>query len=135
MDTAFQVFFADFFGLIIALCALSLIAVIVGAIWMYRDAESRRMDGALWVVLLILATFIGTFVGFVIVLVVYLVVRESHPVGGGMPYGYGYGYPPPGVPSAAGVPPVPAPCPVCGGPMTWYPQYARWYCPACGQYR
>jgi prepilin signal peptidase PulO-like enzyme (type II secretory pathway) len=90
------------------------------------------MDATVWVVLLILASVFGTLIGFIIVLVIYLVVRESHPVGG-MPYGYGY--PPPGAPPPAGAPPLLASCPVCGNPMTWYPQYARWYCPTCAQYR
>jgi hypothetical protein len=48
MDTAFQVFFPESFVLIIALCAFALIALIVGAVWMYRDAESRRMDATVW---------------------------------------------------------------------------------------
>lgn len=127
MDLAFQFPSGfEFFGVLIALCAVAIIALIAGAVWMYRDAESRRMDATVWLVILILATVFGNLLGFIIVIVVYLIVRESHPVGGAMPYGYG---PPPGMP------PVPAPCPVCGNPMTWYPQYARWYCPHCGQYR
>ena len=57
-------------------------------------------------------------------------------------YGYPaqppYGYPPqpPGV--GAPVPPA-APgqplCPVCGSPLTWVPQYGRWYCSRCLAYR
>jgi hypothetical protein len=105
--------------------AIALVAIILGAVWMYRDAQSRNMDAAIWVVLLVVATLVGNLIGFIIVLVIYLVVRESHPVG--MPYGYGY--------PAPGAPPVPASCPVCGNVMTWYPQYARWYCPTCAQYR
>ena len=96
---------------------------------MYQDAQSRRMDATIWLVFLIIATLIGTIVGFVIVIVLYLVIRESHPVGGGMPAAYMPGYAP------MQTPPVPAACPVCGRPMMWYPQYQRWYCPTCGQYR
>src|SRR5438876_348973 len=76
----------------------------------------------------VIGTVLGTVVGFVIVLVIYLVVRENHPIGGGYPVAYG-GYPPYPPPA------VPAACPVCGSPMTWYPQYSRWYCHTCGQYR
>jgi len=126
MNTAFQFFLFDWLIIILALCAIGFVALIVGAVWMYRDAQSRRMDATVWLILVIVATLLGGgIVGFVIVLVIYLVVRENHPVVGAMPVGYG----PPQAP------PVPAACPVCGGPMTWYPQYQRWYCPTCAQYR
>jgi hypothetical protein len=128
VETAFQIFPAGFLALILAICAISVIALIAGAVWMYGDAERRGMDAAVWVILLIVATLLATIVGFVIVLVIYLVVRGSHPIGGGYPVGYGP-YPPYAPPA------VPAACPVCGNPMTWYPQYSRWYCHSCGQYR
>jgi len=124
MVAAFQVFFEGLILWALALCAISFIALIVGAIWMYGDAQKRRMDATVWLILLIVATLFGTVVGFIIVFVAYLIVRENHPIGGA-PYGYG--------PYQA--PPVPAACPVCGGPMIWYPQYQRWYCPTCAQYR
>ena len=127
--TAFQIFGLEWLFFAAALCAIGLVALIVGGLWMYRDSQSRRMDATVWLILLIVATLVGGIIGFVIVLVIYVVVRESHPIGGGIPYGYA---PMPGVP---GPPPMPAPCPVCGRPMTWYPQYQRWYCPSCGQYR
>ena len=114
-------------GFLIAICLITLVLVILDAVWMYRDAQSRRMDATVWVVLLILASVFGGLLGLAIVTVIYLVVRGNHPVGGGYPVGFG---PYPG----AGYPPT-APCPVCGGPMTWYPQYQRWYCPRCVQYR
>jgi hypothetical protein len=132
MVGAFQVFFTGWIFIFLALCGIGIIALLVGALWMYGDAQSRRMDATLWLIFLIIATLIGTIVGFTIVFVLYLVIRESHPVGGGMPVGYG-GYPPGYAPPAT--PPVPAACPVCGRPMMWYPQYQRWYCPTCGQYR
>src|SRR3990172_12147789 len=33
---------------------------------------------------------------------------------------------PPGTPTQG--PQAPPACPVCGSPLTWVPQYARWYC-------
>lgn len=57
-------------------------------------------------------------------------------------YGYPvvppYAYPP--QPPAAGAPVPPAPyaqpmCPVCSSPLTWVPQYGRWYCSRCQAYR
>ncbi len=41
---------------------------IILAIWVYRDAESRGMNGALWLIITILLGIIG--------LIIYLVVRE-----------------------------------------------------------
>ena len=132
MNGAFQVFFEGWIFLFLALCAVGAIALLVGALWMYRDARTRRMDATLWLIFLIIATLLGTVVGFVIVIVLYLIIRESHPIGGGMTPGYGGHTPGYASPQA---PPVPAACPVCGRPMMWYPQYQRWYCPTCGQYR
>ena len=135
---------------VLALCAIGIIALLLGGLWMYRDAQSRRMDATIWVVLLVLATLIGGIIGFAIVFIIYLVVRESHPIGGAIPYGYAPpmyppsqgppptsppGRPPTGPPTGSQMAPVPAACPVCGRPMMWVPQYGRWYCPTCGQYR
>ena len=132
---------------ILALCAIGIIALLLGGLWMYRDAQSRRMDATIWVVLLVLATLLGGgIIGFAVVFVIYLVVRESHPIGGAIPYGYmppvyppSQGGPPTGPatgpPTGPQMAPVPAACPVCGRPMMWVPQYGRWYCPTCGQYR
>jgi len=132
MNGAFQVFFDGWIFIFLGLCAIGVIALLVGALWMYQDAQRRRMDATLWLIFLIIATLLGTVVGFVIVVVLYLIIRESHPIGGGMTPGYA-GYMPGYAPAQA--PPVPAACPVCGRPMMWYPQYQRWYCPTCGQYR
>ncbi len=128
MDTALQIFAGGLFAIFLAICAVSVVVLIAGAVWMYGDAQRRGMDAAVWVILLIVATLLGTVIGFVIVLVIFLVVRENHPIGGAFPVGYGSypPYPPPAVPAA---------CPVCRNPMTWYPQYSRWYCHSCGQYR
>ena len=94
MVGAFQVFFEGWIFIFLALCAVGIIALLVGALWMYQDAQSRRMDATIWLVFLIIATLIGTIVGFVIVIVLYLIIRESHPVGGGMPAAYMPGYAP-----------------------------------------
>src|SRR6266540_3920238 len=115
---------SGFLGFLIAICLITLVLV---AIWMYRDGQSRRVDGTVWVVLLVLASVFGGLLGLVIVTVIYLVVRGNHPIGGGYPVGFGP------YPGAAYHPA--APCPVCGSPMVWYPQYERWYCPRCAEYR
>lgn len=126
MISAFQVFFEGWLLLFLGLCLFGFVALIIGAIWLYGDAQRRRMDATLWLIILILATlFGGGIIGFVIVFIIYLVVRESHPVGGPMPAGYG----------PVQAPIAPAACPVCGRPMTWVPQYQRWYCASCQQYR
>jgi hypothetical protein len=127
MPGAFQIFGAEWLVLVLGICLIGIVALVFGALWMYRDAQTRRMDATVWVVLLVVATLLAGIIGFGIVIVIYLVVREGHPIGGGVPMGYGY------APFPAPV--VPAACPVCGRPMTWYAQYQRWYCPYCGAYR
>src|SRR5437016_5895497 len=82
MNGAFQVFFEGWIFIVLALCAVGVIALLVGALWMYQDAQRRRMDATLWLIFLIIATLLGTVVGFVIVVVLYLIIRESHPIGG-----------------------------------------------------
>ena len=55
---------------IVALAALVLwIAVII---WVYRDAERRRMSGVLWALLV----FIGNLIG----LLIYLILRSDNPI-------------------------------------------------------
>src|SRR2546427_730226 len=118
MASAFQIMGVEWLVFALGLCLVGIVALVFGALWMYRDAQTRRMDATVWVVLLVVATLLASIIGFVIVLVIYLVVREDHPLRGGPP-----------------APVMPAACPVCGRPMTWYPQYQRWYCPSCGAYR
>ena len=81
---------------------------IVLAIWVYKDAKRRGLDATLWLVIVILIGPIGV--------VIYLVSREH---GGLAPP------PPPGA--------VPT-CPTCGQPLTYVPQYGRWYCQYCRKY-
>ena len=107
---------------------------------MYRDAESRGMNGTMWALIFVLVTLFATLIGGIIVLVIYLVVRGDHPVGGRpmyAPYGYPpYGGMPPPVP-----PPAPPPttaatpatsaattCRSCGAPL---PAGVA-FCPNCG---
>jgi len=108
MATALQILGAEWLVFVLGICLIGIVALVFGALWMYRDAQGRRLDATVWVVLLVIATLLTGIIGFVIVFVIYLVVRESHPIGGGMPMAYGpYG------PVPAEV--VPAPCPVsCG---------------------
>src|SRR2546430_16416852 len=73
---------------VLALCAIGIIALLLGGLWMYRDAQSRRMDATIWVVLLVLATLIGGINGFALEVVIYLVVRAKHPHRAGGPYLY-----------------------------------------------
>jgi hypothetical protein len=127
IEPVFQIFQTELLGLFVALCLVGLVALVLVAVWMYRDARSRGIEPALWLVVLILATLIVGFLGLLVVLVVYLIVRGKHPVGGGMPVGVA---PYPLAPYPTG-----AACPACGKGMLWIPQYGRWYCESCGQYR
>jgi predicted RNA-binding Zn-ribbon protein involved in translation (DUF1610 family) len=91
--------FIGFFGL----AALALwIAVIV---WVYKDAEKRGMNGALWALLVFFLHLIG--------LLIFVLVRGDHPVRSGGP-------------QAAPAPPA---CPKCGKPVDRYHSF----CPACGE--
>jgi FtsH-binding integral membrane protein len=59
-----------FFGGIV--CLIPVVWFIVGlllCIWVYRDAESRGMGGALWLIIVLIAGIIG--------LIIYLVVRKD----------------------------------------------------------
>src|SRR5436309_14745455 len=119
MNGAFQVFFEGWIFIVLALCAVGVIALLVGALWMYQDAQRRRMDATLWLIFLIIATLLGTVVGFVIVVVLYLIIRESHPIGGGMTpvfAVYVLGYAPAQAASAQSA------CQAWCRPMSGYPQ-------------
>src|SRR3989449_10079329 len=110
MASAFQIMGAEWLVFALGICLVGIVALVFGALWMYRDAQTRRMDATVWVVLLVVATLLASIIGFVIVLVIYLVVREHHPLGGGTPMGYRLD----GAPPAPG---VPAGRPRCGRPM------------------
>ncbi len=74
--TALQIEFL-FGGLALALCLVWFVIWILVAVWVYRDAESRGMGGALWLIIVILLGLIG--------LIVYIVVRSDKPVLGMQP--------------------------------------------------
>ena len=79
-------------------------------IWVYRDAQKRGMNGALWLIIVLLANIVG--------LIIYLVVREPETTKG-----------------ATKLFPSPAPslttqyCKFCGNPLS---PDAR-FCPTCGK--
>lgn len=115
-------FEAFFFGLIGLVCvAIWVILFIVIAIWVYRDAESRGMSGALWLIIVILAGLIG--------LIIYLIVRSDRPQ---YPYQQQpYLQPPPAyaqAPPPAQAPPATRFCSNCGAGL---PPGAN-ACPRCG---
>jgi len=85
-------------------------------LWVYKDAERRRMSGLLWALLV----FIGNLVG----LLIYLIIRQDHPVCG-EPAGSTTA-PPPGPPGAPEK--KLSACPACQ--KTVEPIFI--YCPHCG---
>lgn len=126
--------FESVLAIICGFVVAALIVFVVVAVWMYRDAESRRMSGGLWVVLLLVASFLASFIGGIIVLVIYLIVRSDHPVGYGRYAGYP-GYPPPyaapSYPPAPAAPPPPVSagvCRNCGAPL----EPGGSFCVRCG---
>lgn len=85
-------------------------------LWVYKDAERRRMSGLLWALLV----FIGNLVG----LLIYLIIRQDHPVCC-EPAGSA-GPPQPRVADA--VAKKTASCPSCQKPV----ESGFIYCPNCG---
>jgi len=120
----------------LACVALMFVIGILIAVWVYRDAQSRGMSGVLWLIVVILLSWIG--------LIIYLVVRSPKVAPPMMPYGAmapppAYGAPPPPPPYGAPAPgyaPAPPPqappmstnCRYCGAPL---PPGAV-VCPRCG---
>jgi len=85
-------------------------------LWVYKDAERRRMSGLLWALLV----FIGNLVG----LLIYLIIRQDHPVCC-EPAGPTTSAPP----STAEGPEKKLPaCPACQKPV----ESGFVYCPQCG---
>jgi D-alanyl-lipoteichoic acid acyltransferase DltB (MBOAT superfamily) len=55
--------------LILLIPVVWFIVAILLCIWVYRDAKSRGMNGALWLIIVLIAGIIG--------LIIYIVVREE----------------------------------------------------------
>jgi hypothetical protein len=122
----------DFFGIrpwfpFVPLWSVSFVFLIVWIaviIWVYKDAERRRMSGLLWALLV----FIGNLIG----LLIYLIVRQDHPLTEeAVPAA---GKPPDAVTTGA-VTSAKAPakaetavCPACGKTV----ELSFVYCPHCG---
>ena len=119
--------FAGFAGLFGLLFLALLIWILV---WVYKDAQSRGLNGALWAILVFFLHLVG--------LVVYLLVRSGHPV---LRPGTSQGVPaaptPPPAPTAPPISPVAAPptppvspvCSKCGRTL----QQGWVACPHCGE--
>jgi ABC-type transport system involved in multi-copper enzyme maturation permease subunit len=124
-----------FAGYFFCVAIMFVIGILI-AVWVYRDAQSRGMSGALWLIIVILTSWIG--------LIIYLVVRSPKVAPPPAPYGamapppaYGapppppaYGAPPPGYGPPPGAPPqqMATNCRYCGAPL---PPGAM-VCPRCG---
>ena len=119
------------FGGLLALLYLAVAIWIL--VWVYKDAESRGLNGALWAILVFFLHLVG--------LIVYLLVRSGHPV---LKPGTAQGAPsapvPPQAPTSLPVSPVAAPpvqpsppvspaCSKCGRPL----QHGWVACPHCGE--
>jgi RNA polymerase subunit RPABC4/transcription elongation factor Spt4 len=94
---------------------------IVVIVWVYKDAEQRRMNGVLWALLV----FIGNLIG----LLIYLLVRQDHPLPG---QDKAKATAPKTAPTAAPTASPPAKpalsCPSCQKPV----EKDFTYCPYCG---
>jgi len=103
--------FAGFFGL------LFLFFWVMVIIWVYRDAERRGMEGALWAIIVFFTHIVG--------LIIYAIVRSGKPVKQEAPK------PPPteAKPSAPAPPPTTPTCSRCGKEIR--PEWR--ICPFCGE--
>ena len=60
------------FGLSLLFCLIPIVWFVIAillCIWVYRDAESRGMNGVLWLIVVLLTGIVG--------LIIYLVVRKE----------------------------------------------------------
>lgn len=105
----------ELLGISLTCCLIFIIIpfviAILSCIWIYKDAEKRGKSGALWVILLIIASLLLSFIGFIVVIIFWLAVRP--PIGGHPTQQQGQG----------------RMCPNCGRPI---PMDAR-ICPYCGK--
>ncbi len=56
-------------GIICAIYVVWLVVAILLCVWVYRDAQRRGMNGALWLIVVIITGIIG--------LIIYLIVRKD----------------------------------------------------------
>jgi hypothetical protein len=117
-------FFPIFMGIIIFIIIVSSLVGIWLCIWIYRDAQARDENGALWVIILLISGLIG--------LIVWLVVRSDRPIVNPRITASKYRaqspeYIPP-TPNTKTPPPGMKFCKNCGKPIP--PNSA--YCPHCG---
>lgn len=64
----------DAFEITGTMCVIIIVVLVIWllvSIWVFRDARSRGMNGALWLVVVLVGSLIG--------LIVYIVVREKEP--------------------------------------------------------
>lgn len=102
--------FAGFFGVILLFFWIAVV------IWVYRDAEKRRMEGVIWALIVFFTHLIG--------LIVYAIVRSNHPVPQSASTASPSSPPPPPQASVSG--PV---CKSCGKPV----EKDHSYCAMCGE--
>jgi hypothetical protein len=68
------------FGFLGLFCLIPVVLFIIGillCIWVYRDAESRGMNGVLWLIIVLIANIVG--------LIIYLIVRKDKTTSTGAP--------------------------------------------------
>lgn len=80
------------------------------AIWVYKDAEARGKEGAVWLIVVLLTYGFG--------LIIWLIVRPPHKIGEG-----------PIMRSDQA-----ATCPQCGGPVKFRRDKNKWGCPRCKRF-
>src|SRR5437899_858900 len=59
MATVFQILGAEWLVFALGIWLIGIVALVFGALWMYREAQSRRMDATVWVVLVVVATLLA----------------------------------------------------------------------------
>ncbi len=107
--------------------------------------------GVVLIVLGVVFMVLGFFVPLIcavgiVLLVVGIVLAAMNRPSSPYPAGYYQPYPPPayGAPAPPAQPQAPGQpataaqtpaCYVCGSPLSWVPQYGRWYCARCQAYR
>jgi len=75
-----QFFFIPFLFLLIFFFLWFVVGILI-CLWVYNDAKSRGMEGALWVLIVLVANVVG--------LIIYLIVREERRPRPMVPTNYG----------------------------------------------